>query len=290
VRAKRAAPLHLVWPSRHDASALRLQPADRLGIDTVGPNRPDSLRGVTEPMSAIDVFAGVTGALVATAALVGGARTTWTSTVGSRRVLARKVEALRVGMSAEHMLSVFGPPTFGAVDRDDSESAEGRAFWALDYCYLAGAFNHGAIVGYSIVTTDRWFHPRLAHLGGGQMSGRLGAESFMGALEVVPGQISCYHGASTMEYAEHSYLGRPGGYCDYVLAASTEGYPQPAPPRFTVGDHEIDPHDADVQTFRRTNRINTVTVSDARGGSTFAFHNLLMERVRQDALRLRTRP
>lgn len=235
----------------------------------------------SDSLSAFDIFTGGTGALVASAAILRGVWIGWQRTFGRRRAFAAKVGTLRIGMSTQFVVQTLGVPTFGSVTERDRKDAfsEVRAVWSNRFGLLACEFDGGQLWAFTIMTTDHWFRPRLDGLSNGQLNGRLGTGTFDAVTEGLPETISNQHGASTVNYAERHYFGRPGAYNDIVLNASGFGSPAPSPLGFTVDRGTYEGIDSEVRQYRKRTTPNAVTVSSGNKGGGWAFNLMLMDEI-----------
>lgn len=237
----------------------------------------------SESLSAFDIFTGGTGALVASAAIIRGAWVLWRQTFGRRRAFAAKVVTLRIGMSTQFVIQSLGVPTFGSVterNRNDNFS-EVRAVWSTRYGLLACEFDAGQLWAFTIITTDRWFRPRLDGISNGLLVGRLGGRTFSAFAAQPPEAVSNQHGASAVNYAERHYFGRPGAYNDFVLNASGFGCPLPAPLGFILDRGSYEDREAEIHQYRRQHAPNAITVSSSNKGGGWSFNMMLMEEIEQ---------
>lgn len=235
-------------------------------------------------VSAFDIFTGGTGAIVASAVILRASWYGWQRTLGSRRHLRAKLVRIRIGMSTEYVLQVFGVPTFGtaATKLRDQPFNESHALWDLNHVFLACHFEDGQLWAFTVVRRDRWFHLPLDKLSRGMLSGQLGRQHFDRAAPHVPSSIEITCGASRAEYAEVHYFGRPGGYADYVLAGSTEAVPECGPT--SPIQNETDPSSTGVAAYRRLNKVTGVTVASSEKGGGRAFHLMNMDQVQHASL------
>lgn len=250
--------------------------------------RTSSLRGVasSDSLSAFDIFTGGTGALVASAAILRGVWIGWQRTFGRRRAFEARIRLLRIGMSSQFIVQALGVPTFGTVTERDRRDAfsEVRAVWSNRFGLLACEFDGGQLWAFTVMSTDRWFRPRLDPLTNGQLTGRLGARTFDALTDEQPDAISNQHGASAMNYAELHYFGRPGAYNDFVLNASSFGSPSPSPLGSTFDRGSYDERESEVRQYRKLAKPNAVTVSSASKGGGWAFNLVLMEEIESVSL------
>lgn len=223
----------------------------------------------SDPLTAFDVFTGGTGALVASAAIIRSSWSAWQHTFGRRRTFASRIGTLRIGMSTQFVVQTLGVPTFGSVTERDRKDAfsEVRPVWWTPFGLLACEFDGGQLWAFTVMTTDRWFRPRLDALTKGQLSGRLGARTFAELVAELPEAISNQHGASTINYAERHYFGRPGAYNDLLLNASSFGSPTPSPLGFTVDRGDYEGLHSEVGQYRKLTTPNALTVcAGGKGG------------------------
>lgn len=226
-----------------------------------------------------DVFVGGTAALVASAALLKAAWTIGQRTAGRRFVLARKLASLRIGMAQRYVERSFDVPMFEVIDKPSWQgTADATAVWDLRSAYLACHFKRGELLAFTVVTTDRWFQPALRGFTRHALKGRLGRITFEAASHHPPSEVQARNGAAMCDYAEKHYIGRPGGYNDFILASTSEGRPSPSAFPFTAdwagGFEQASPS---LTALRRSAVVNCVTVAASLGSGTEIHDTLLGE-------------
>lgn len=209
----------------------------------------------------------------------------WQRTIGSRRALAAKLATLRVGMSTPFVLQTFGVPNFGVAEPPSEEAGSSRSYWYLRHAVLACNFDRGQVIAFTIVSRSPRFKPSLRPLSHDRLAGRLGKQTFRELTEGMPEKVWSERGASTVEYAESHYFGRPGGYCQYVLSASSAGFPTPDPPIVNVQGPYVGVEDR-VEAYRNSNIPNTVTVATGNAHDGLSQHRALIEEIQQVVLSL----
>jgi hypothetical protein len=217
---------------------------------------------VTSDVSAgLALFTSATAAIVTSAALVRGCLVAWRATYGGRRDTQNRLVRLAVGVGGEYVVQTLGVPTFGRVSQSASSSP--RAVWVLRHCIVAAAFEDDGVAAISVITTDRRFHPSLGLLSNHQLKGGLGKTTLQSAVSRLPSDAYSALGASTFDYAEEHYFGRPGAYLYYTLSASHVGSPMPNPPpsAFSTGATYTQwPPDV-VEDYRRSTVPTAITTT-----------------------------
>ncbi|MDQ0032247.1 ETEC_3214 domain-containing protein [Arthrobacter bambusae] len=173
-----------------------------------------------ETWSLLGQFASVFAA-VAAAIPFGTAVSDWFKrTVGSRRELKRRLSKMVVGVTSDHVRSLFGVPIMqnklhGIEDCTDY-------VFMSDHAWIVTREQNGAVVAWSITVTDRRFAMDLRDLTFGLVSGKLGHSTFAEVVEQPAGQYE-ERGAANYTYAERTYFGRPSAYQSFVFAYNNEG-------------------------------------------------------------------
>ena len=207
------------------------------------------------------LFASATAAIVASAAIIRGGLEAWRTTYGGRRDTRKRLARLAVGVGGDYVIQTLGVPTFGRVTR--SASASPKAVWVLRHCIVAASFRDDGVAAICVITTDRRFHPSLELPSNHQFTGRLGKTTLKSTAVNPPSDGYSALGASTFDYAEEHYFGRPGAYHYYALSASHVGSPMPSPPPpvFNTGKKFAQlPADV-VEAYRRSTVPNAFTVT-----------------------------
>lgn len=189
-------------------------------------------------------------------------------------------------MSTAFVVQTFGVPTFGSVtEKAPSEKfTESRAVWSFRHALLACDFDGGQLWAFTVISRDRWFRPRLEPLTNGQVRGRLGKDTFGALVDGMPQKVANHHGASTINYAEHHYFGRPGAYFDYVLNASSFSVPSPHPLGFMVDGDSYEGMETAIEAYRVANKPNALTVSAGQRGGGWWFNRILMDEIEQASM------
>jgi hypothetical protein len=178
------------------------------------------------------IASGAIVVLTGAAAIVGGVRARWRTTVGSRRRLQRALNKLAAGMPAENLEGLLGPCAIRCWATQASRSAgdspqPGRlrqqvyvTKHAIVDAYIEAELN--TVTAFGITVSDRRFVPGVGRLTFGTFAGiRLGRSS-LAQLSAVRGSdqndgVSWWNGARDIGYAEAYWGANPGGYQRYVF-------------------------------------------------------------------------
>ena len=162
------------------------------------------------------VFAGVAAAVPFAAALRSWFRRTW----GSRWELKHRLAKMVVGVTNDHVRSLFGVP----IMQHESPGLEDSIDYVFrtDHAWIVARIRHGAVTAWSITVTDRKFKIDLQDLTFGLVHGKLGHSTFAEVVERPTGKYE-ERGAATYAYAESTYFGRPSQYQTFVSMHNLEG-------------------------------------------------------------------
>jgi len=210
-------------------------------------------------LTALD-YAGIAGGVAAALTLLGSARRVWARTLGRRWDITRRLNRLGTGAQLDFFQSVLGEPpvirrTFtrslpdweeALNDEEDPPIVEREfveCFFVDPLYFVQTVSDHeGTVVGFSITTRSRRFHPalylpprppfrtrvlerltfervRAPRLGRVE----LGRSSFDQALGDDWGfpRIRSWLGARAWSYSEIYYCGNPAHYQDFVFTTSS---------------------------------------------------------------------
>lgn len=206
----------------------------------------------------------------------------WRTTYGGRRDTQKRLARLAVGVGGDYVVQTLGVPTFGRVSQ--SASASPMAVWVLRHCIVAAAFQDDGVAAICVITTDRRFHPSLGLLSNHQFTGRLGKTTLKSTSSHPPSDGYSALGASTFDYAEEHYFGRPGAYLYYALSASHVGSPMPSPPPpvLNTGTNFAQWPANVVKDYRRSTVPNAFTVT--RSVNVLDSHKVLLGYVNEVVL------
>jgi hypothetical protein len=199
----------------------------------------------------ITLFGSVTAGVVAALALAGSGRSLYRRTVGKRRDLTRRLTRLGTGAQLEFFESVLGEPPAKRrrfeVDHFDMATRLRRRVRRpyLECLYINPLFylqtlsdRDEAVVGFSITTRSRWFHPKLSfprrpsrraraieaitfgHRRPGGTRIELGRTTFADARPTWNPRIRSVHANKHWSYTEAYWGGNPGYYQEVVFTAS----------------------------------------------------------------------
>lgn len=262
----------------------------------------------TGPGLTVADYAGIIAALLTAAGLWRGAWGIAMRSVGRRWDAARRLRRLGTGAQVHFFEAVLGePPAIRARIAVEPQDPEAQILDEFDLCYwIADLYfvqsistTDGTVVGFSITTRSRRFHPTLTfpiqattreHLlervtFGRRRFGRLATvelgrtrfEDVLSDREWTPA-IRSATGARTWSYTEAYYLGNPGHYQSYAFTNSSVtavgGFPDPVPGAVDFGDHPWTlPSDTDapperwldhppdwMREFRHNMPVTTVSV------------------------------
>lgn len=162
------------------------------------------------------VFAGVAAAVPFAAAIRSWFRRTW----GSRWELKRRLAKMVVGVTNDHVRSLFGVPIMQHKSHGIEDCID--YVFMTDHAWIVTRVQNGAVVAWSITVTDRKFKINLRDLTFGLVEGKLGHSTFADVVERPSGQYE-ERGAANYTYAERKYFGRPSAYQSFVFAYNNEG-------------------------------------------------------------------
>jgi len=154
-----------------------------------------------------------------TAACYGGARLTlrtWLRTIGSRRDLSRRLNALACGATYEYVADLLGQPAFR---RPLSEMEE--CTWRMKHGWVCGLVSDRSLLAFAITVTDPKFRFDCSILTFGQLPAILGLTTLGATPDPESAQVSV--GARRFYMKQYHYFGNPGGYQRYLLAYNDLG-------------------------------------------------------------------
>lgn len=154
-----------------------------------------------------------------TAACYGGARLTlrtWLRTIGSRRDLTRRLNALACGATYEYVVDLLGQPAFR---RPLSEMEE--CTWRMKHGWVCGLVRNRSLLAFAITVTDPKFRFDCSILTFGQLPAILGLTTLGATPDPESAQVSV--GARRFYMKQYHYFGNPGGYQRYLLAYNDLG-------------------------------------------------------------------
>lgn len=162
------------------------------------------------------VFAAVAAAIPFGVALRGW----YTRHLGSRWELKRRLVKMAVGVTGDHVRSLFGVPVMqyeapGIKDAIDY-------LFRTNHAWVVARVRNGAVSSWSVTVTDRKLKIDLRDLSFGLVQGRLGHSTASQVVEQ-PNGVFEERGAATYAYAERKYFGRPSAYQSFVFMYNTEG-------------------------------------------------------------------
>jgi hypothetical protein len=237
-----------------------------------------SERGRLSSMLSIDtagdvfkIFGGVSGAIVASNAV--GAW--WRSGPGRRRSWIRNYRRLAPHVRPAYIEQLFGQPTFASeiTGRQAVSADEEGVTWedvpitvrvwrlARDG-YLMTWSRNDEIVGYSLTTASRRFHPRIrigSPVGKPHYDIRLGRTRFARLPDQPEGYVS-WVGARRFSYVEWHYFGNPGGYLTWFCGVSDAGYQKHFGVPFSATTDD-QPQRQRQQEFREAASVNSVLIA-----------------------------
>ncbi|MFC9354092.1 ETEC_3214 domain-containing protein [Arthrobacter sp. NPDC057013] len=218
------------------------------------------------------VFAGVAAAVPFAAAV----RAWWARSGGSRRELKRRLAKMAIGVTDDHLRSLFGVP----IMQSRSYTIENGVHYMFmtNHAWIVALVDNGAVLSWSITVTDRKFKMKLRDLTFGLVDGTLGHSTFADAVER-PNGVYEEQGAATYAYAESAYFGRPSLYQTFVFMHNQEGIGDYKPSGQSVvasgpfARHALPTGDAEkLSEVRKATTINTfygygAGVPDLEGGA-----------------------
>jgi len=141
-----------------------------------------------------------------TAACYGGARLTlrtWLRTIGSRRDLTRRLNALACGATYEYVADLLGQPAFR---RPLSEMEE--CTWRMKHGWVCGLVSDRSLLAFAITVTDPKFRFDCSILTFGQLPAILGLTTLGATPDPESAQVSV--GARRFYMKQYHYFGNPG--------------------------------------------------------------------------------
>ncbi|WP_369598885.1 ETEC_3214 domain-containing protein [Arthrobacter sp.] len=147
-------------------------------------------------------------------------RNWWNRKGGSRRELKRRLAKMALGVTEDHLRSLFGVP----IIQDTAfipQSAINYVF-KTNHAWIVAQVESGAVISWSITVTDLKFKVDLRDLTFGLVGGILGHSKFAEVIEQPNGMYE-ERGAATHAYAESTYFGRPSLYQTFVFMHNQEG-------------------------------------------------------------------
>lgn len=147
-------------------------------------------------------------------------RNWWNRTGGSRRELKRRLAKMALGVTENHLRSLFGVPIMQGT-AFMPQSAINYVF-KTNHAWIVAQVESGAVISWSITVTDLKFKVDLRTLTFGLVGGILGHSKFAEVIEQPNGMYE-ERGAATYAYAESTYFGRPSLYQTFVFMHNQEG-------------------------------------------------------------------
>lgn len=175
---------------------------------------------VNDGWTLVGIFAAVFAAVAAGIPFVDSVRRWHARHLGSRSRLAKQLSKLVVGVTSEHVRSLFGVPIMQRTSPGVDEAVD--CIFQTRHAWVVTRERNSAVIAWSITVFDRKFKIDLLELSFGLVGGTLGRSVFSGVVEK-PGGYSEMRGASTYAYAEYTYFGRPSAYQSFVFMYNTEG-------------------------------------------------------------------
>jgi hypothetical protein len=158
--------------------------------------------------------------LTGVAVIGAGVRSFWERTFGARRKLARGLNRLAAGIPSESLESLLGPCSLRR-QLDGVPTFNQQIYLTKSACVdaiIETATN--TVTAFAITVRDRRFRFNTKQLSFGLIDVTLGQTTFA-QISGPPGHpwsVRWWDGARDAGYAEHYYLGNPGGYQNYILA------------------------------------------------------------------------
>lgn len=172
----------------------------------------------------------ITATLVASVVIYQLTHKMYARTVGSKKHLRAKLDALTCGNPVEYVTSLFGEPVYkdqpavrGSTIRHYKAVAVERRLYSTAHGWLVVHFAEGAVGAYAFTVTNRRFKYDIASQTFGLAVGVLGHNTFHEISPVKPDSVESFIGAATYGYSEISYHGRPGRYQNYGLSSTMNG-------------------------------------------------------------------
>jgi len=214
----------------------------------------------------------IAGSISITAACLGLARwlyVKYNSTIGRRRVQAKKLRRLACGVRAEYIEELLGASAYlNKSSGVDGSKSEERIYVLPDAFVRIHCAGESVVEAFTVTTRSKRFAPKLEIPWGGSSADkllvRLGRTKYAELDQ--PMAASGWAGVRHWGYNEAHYLGNPGFYQTYILG-SNDGSPVGWPPApdwtpLLSGNNEIDiaqPSPA-WDIFRRAASPNTFCV------------------------------
>ncbi|WP_139006432.1 ETEC_3214 domain-containing protein [Arthrobacter crystallopoietes] len=170
--------------------------------------------------NSLGLFATVFAAVAAAVPFGVAIRGWWSRTGGSRRELKRRLAKMAVGVTDEHLRSLFGVPIMQRTSYT-VEFAINYVF-RTNHAWIVAQVESGAVLSWSITVTDPKFKVNLRDLTFRLVGGTLGHSTFAEVVEKPNGMYE-EQGAATYAYAESAYFGRPSLYQTFVFMHNQEG-------------------------------------------------------------------
>lgn len=168
----------------------------------------------------VGIFAAVFAAIAAGIPFGVSVRSWHARHLGSRNELKRQLAKLAVGVTSEHVRSLFGVPIMQRPAPWNDEAAD--YIFKTSHAWVVTREKDGAVIAWSLTVFDRKLKLDLRELSFGLVGGLLGHSAFSEVVEK-PGGFSEMRGASSYSYAEQTYFGRPSAYQSFVFMYNTEG-------------------------------------------------------------------
>jgi hypothetical protein len=162
----------------------------------------------------------------ASAAAIGGAlyasgtyaKTRYDATLGSRHLIAKKLNRLAVGTTRNYVESLFGVAVF------EREVSSGVHYYVYRTPHAWVGIQHGpqGVQSFSITVTDSKFRFSTESLTFGGVAISLGRSPFSAITDQADGRYITV-GANRFTFAESFYFGNPGNYQHFVFSHSQAG-------------------------------------------------------------------
>lgn len=140
--------------------------------------------------------------------------------LGSRSQLKKRLAKMAVGVTSDHVRSLFGVPVMQRPAPGNHDAID--VIFMTEHAWVVTREKSGAVIAWSITVFDRKLKIDLRELSFGLMNGTLGQSTFAEVVER-PDGYSEMRGASSYAYAERTYFGRPSAYQSFVVMYNTEG-------------------------------------------------------------------
>jgi hypothetical protein len=165
-------------------------------------------------------FASVFAAVAAAVPFVAAMQSWYKSGIGSRRDLKRRLTQMIVGVTSDHVRSLFGVPIMLQL----APGVEGPTDYVFmtNHAWIVARIRDGAVEEWSVTVTDRKFKFDLRDLTRGLVEGTLGHSTFADVVKK-PNGVYEERGAATYSYTEGRYFGRPSAYQTFVFMYNQEG-------------------------------------------------------------------